>query len=144
MEKIIGLPEMYKQYKKDYTENPYELTQLQFNILIKDLAMEMRENLLLGKEIKLPMGLGKFLISRNRFKGSKKNSIIDWEKTKIVGKRITFHNIHSNDYVMGLKWCKYKSVVKNKSYYTCKTMRTFRAKMAEYMKSHSAMIYIVT
>ena len=53
-EKIIGLPEMYKQYKKDYTENPYELTQLQFNILIKDLATEMQDVLLLGKEIKLP------------------------------------------------------------------------------------------
>lgn len=144
MEKIIGLPEMYKQYKKTYTESPYKLTQLEFNTLIKDIAMEMQATLLLGKEIKLPMGLGKFLISRNRFKGSKKNSIIDWKRTKIVGEKITFHNIHSNDYVMRLKWCKYKSVVKNKSYYKCQTMRTFRANMAKYMKVHSAMVYIIT
>lgn len=143
-EKIVGLPEMYKQYKKDYTETPYTLTQKEFYDILREIAMETKLLILAGKEIKLPLGLGKLYITRNRHKGTRNNSAIDWKKSKIVGKRISFHNLHSNDYIMRLKWDKYKSSVKNRSYYILKTMRTFKPEMAEYIKTHASTIYTIS
>ena len=143
-EKIIGLPEMYKQYKSDYTELPYKLTQKEFYDIVRESAIEMGELLLKGKEVKLPFGLGKIYITRNRRVGTKYNSSIDWKKSKIVGKRISFHNLHSNDYIMRLKWDKYKSSVKNRSYYILKAMRTFKPKMAEYIRTHTSTIYTIS
>ena len=142
--KIIGIPESYKQYRKDYKEPPYQISSVLYRKILKELMIEIKNSLLLGKEIKLPLGLGKIYISRNRASGSKKNSVIDWQKSKIVGKKITFHNLHSNDYVMRLKWDKYKSVVKNRTYYKLLTLRPFKRQMAEYMKNNNTSIYFIS
>ena len=103
-----------KQYKLFCEENPnIKLSFLEFQNIIYSFNYGFRDHLLeTGNKGKLPWGVGDFAISKKKPKRTRvlddgREIItlpIDWQKTKLLGKKIYHMNHHTEGYKFKWKW----------------------------------------
>ncbi len=128
----------YEDYIKDKDEDsPYYITKNEYIEIIEDYTKSIVHEIMDKSSIfKMPYRLGtlqvvKLQSSNNR---NKKYSV-DFNLTNKYGKTIYHLNEHSDGYKYMFKWCKLKSVVKNKTKYRFVPSRTNKRQLATNIKT---------
>ena len=131
-----NLSDIYEKYISEFEEgSPYDVPQTTF-VEVNDLFYKKCvENVLAGRTLEMPFGLGKILIEKKKataFRTSKR--FIDWQKTMEIGKLVYHLNEHTNGYNYFIRWYK-QGKVKNMKKYRFIPTRDFRRTLAHIIKS---------
>jgi len=137
-----GVFDAYKFYKENVVQKgSYKLTRTQFSQVLKKyytarLLAVIYENrsLKIGRagEIKIMKYKHEPKIDKN---GKLKYTIIDWKKTKELGKQVLNFNEHSDGYLFKFKWIK-KLPFKNKALYRFKVSRDIGRALPKALKKN--------
>jgi len=125
--------EIYKFYrKKEKVKN--KVSDKLFRKICNDYNKFCYESLLEGKEVLLPFGLGKLLITKNEINWD--NPPINWKETRKAGKLIYHTNMDTYNLVMSFKWISSNHVLRNGRYYSFKpTWTNKRESSKEFVKN---------
>jgi nucleoid DNA-binding protein len=95
-----------------------------------------------GEKARLPFGFGEFSINkkkRKKFKNIKGeeyiNLPVDWQRSKVKGKRIYNFNYHTEGYFFGWMWFKESARIKNVDLWYFKPSRTTSRLLSHYIQT---------
>ena len=94
-----------------------------------------------GERLRINTGFGTFSINkkkRKRRKGKNDeyvNLVVDWQKSKKLGKRVYNMNHHTDGYFFGWQWFRQDSVFKLQELWYFKASRTTSRLLAHYLKT---------
>jgi hypothetical protein len=97
--------EMYDEYIKDVNEDsPYWMDRGTFVKVGDKFYKEAVQEVLNGKVLYLPFGLGRIRIIKKKLSNYKRVTYINWKESKLLGKRVYHLNEHSDGYNYFIKW----------------------------------------
>ena len=107
-----------------------------FNESFKNYILET------GEKARLPFGFGEFSMNkkkRKKFKNIKGeeyiNLPVDWQRSKVKGKRIYNFNYHTEGYFFGWMWFKESARIKNVDLWYFKPSRTTSRLLSHYIQT---------
>ena len=118
------------------TFNEWKNIVYQYNEYFKNYILET------GEKARLPFGFGEFSINkkkRKKFKNIKGeeyiNLPVDWQRSKVKGKRIYNFNYHTEGYFFGWMWFKESARIKNVDLWYFKPSRTTSRLLSHYIQT---------
>jgi nucleoid DNA-binding protein len=118
------------------TFNEWKNIVYQYNEYFKNYILET------GEKARLPFGFGEFSINkkkRKKFKNIKGeeyiNLPVDWQRSKVKGKRIYNFNYHTEGYFFGWMWFKEYARIKNVDLWYFKPSRTTSRLLSHYIQT---------
>lgn len=118
------------------TFNEWKNIVYQYNEYFKNYILET------GEKARLPFGFGEFSINkkkRKKFKNIKGeeyiNLPVDWQRSKLKGKRIYNFNYHTEGYFFGWMWFKESARIKNVDLWYFKPSRTTSRLLSHYIQT---------
>ena len=118
------------------TFNEWKNIVYQYNEYFKNYILET------GEKARLPFGFGEFSINkkkRKKFKNIKGeeyiNLPVDWQRSKVKGKRIYNFNYHTEGYFFGWMWIKESARIKNVDLWYFKPSRTTSRLLSHYIQT---------
>lgn len=142
----------YKAYIKKYgTPSQTGVTLMIYRKVLKEFNSYLMEQIVEGKKIELPCGLGWIEVCRHKpaykienGKLDTGNLPVDWKRTKeywkkdpvaAAAKKVLFHtNEHTDGYRYKIMWQKKTKTVHVTNYYSLKPARAFSLLLAKYLK----------
>lgn len=136
------LKEAYKDYPyRHKPKHKYHIDSATYFQIAYDINKEIMEFLMdTGKELKLPHGVGKLRVLKKKTPSQLNKKMIDWKKTKELGKVIYHKNTHSGEYYGKWYWDKRFALVKNKTLFNFDATRTNNRKLASKIKNENKII----
>lgn len=153
--------DFYKYYRKHYMkhknrliseDSPYYLTKDQYMEILLDFNLMLKNQVIEGKTITIPMKFGNIAIRKHKLKPKVINNkivnmSINWKETielwesdesAYKQKRLIRNlNKNSNGFVAKIRWIKDNSTVLHKTHYTFMPCRTFKRDVAKAIKEES-------
>lgn len=129
---------IYEDYIKDKDkDSPYYITKNEYIEIIEDYTESIVHEIMDKSSIfKMPYRLGTLQIVKLQSSNNRnKKYSVDFNLTNKYGKTIYHLNEHSDGYKYMFKWCKLKSVVKNKTKYRFVPSRTNKRQLAVNIKT---------
>jgi len=118
------------------TFNEWKNIVYQYNEYFKNYILET------GEKARLPFGFGEFSINkkkRKKFKNIKGeeyiNLPVDWQRSRVKGKRIYNFNYHTEGYFFGWMWFKESARIKNVDLWYFKPSRTTSRLLSHYIQT---------
>ena len=118
------------------TFNEWKNIVYQYNEYFKNYILET------GEKARLPFGFGEFSVNkkkRKKFKNIKGeeyiNLPVDWQRSKVKGKRIYNFNYHTEGYFFGWMWFKESARIKNVDLWYFKPSRTTSRLLSHYIQT---------
>ena len=118
------------------TFNEWKNIVYQYNEYFKNYILET------GEKARLPFGFGEFSINkkkRKKFKNIKGeeyiNLPVDWQRSKVKGKRIYNFNYHTEGYFFGWMWFKESTKFRNVDLWYFKPSRNTSRLLSHYIKT---------
>lgn len=142
----------YRAYVKKYgTTSKTGVTPKIYRKVLKEFNMYLVQQIVEGKKVELPCGLGWLEISKHKpaykIENGKLNTVklpVDWEKTNAywkkdskaaAAKKVLFHtNDHTDGFRYKIYWQKSRATVHVTNYYSLKPARAFSRLLAVYLK----------
>ena len=146
------MPRVHIEWRRTSKENYINFCKKNPNIIItfnewKNIVYQYNEyfkNYILetGEKARLPFGFGEFSINkkkRKKFKNIKGeeyiNLPVDWQRSKVKGKRIYNFNYHTEGYFFGWMWFKESARIKNVDLWYFKPSRTTSRLLSHYIQT---------
>jgi nucleoid DNA-binding protein len=146
------MPRVHIEWRSSSKENYINFCKKNPNIIItfnecKNIVYQYNEyfkNYILetGEKARLPFGFGEFSINkkkRKKFKNIKGeeyiNLPVDWQRSKVKGKRIYNFNYHTEGYFFGWMWFKESARIKNVDLWYFKPSRTTSRLLSHYIQT---------
>jgi len=130
-----NLKEIYAKYIEAFDEDsPYHVDFKTFMECNAEFYKRAVESVLEGRELRLPFGMGRILIEKNKPTKYKSMGYIDWATTKAIGKQVFHLNEHSDGYNYYIRW-RSPRLVHNQRLYKFVPTRSFRRTLAKIIKN---------